>query len=126
MSVLERFVRIRRLRRYAADHYELASASDGETVRARYLAIADHYMALADAEFRSDRFERKNRLVEMQAKRAAAARQERACRPLPAAPEAVKLRIIKGDGSRAAKRRVTLPARSAFMATVGAKVRDRR
>jgi hypothetical protein len=112
MSVLERFVRIRQFRRCAADYYDLASASLGTAVRARYLAIADHYVALADAELRSDRLERKSRLAEMQAIRATAARAERDSPPAPATPEPLKLRIIQGDGPGAAKRRVTLPARS--------------
>src|SRR5579864_5555584 len=98
MSVLERFVRIRRFRRCAADYFDLASASAGAAVRARYLAIADHYIALADAEFRSDRTERKNRLAEMQAVRASGA-DPNISPPPPAASEPVKLRIIQGDGA---------------------------
>ncbi len=121
MSVLERFVRMRQFRRCAADYYDLASGSFGTAVRARYLAIADHYVALADAELRSDRIERKNRLAEMQAMRAAAARAERAPAPL----EPVKLRIIQGDGGGTGKRRITLPARSNLTMTRHVTKRDR-
>jgi hypothetical protein len=66
------------------------------------LAIADHYVALADAELRSDRLERKSRLAEMQAMRAAAAHAERDSRPPPATSEPVKLRIIQGGGQEPA------------------------
>src|SRR5579863_1480743 len=105
MSVLERFVKIRRFRRCAADYFDLASASAGTAVRARYLAIADHYIALADAEFRSDRTERTNRLAEMQAVRANGAAAKHS--PLrAAASEPVKLRIIQGDGAGTGKRRI--------------------
>jgi len=98
---------MRRLRASAADHYDLASGAFSESVRARYLAIADHYTSLAEAEFRSDRLERQRRLLEMQAKRAAAR-----ARTVPhAAPEPVKLRLIQGAGPKAGKRRTTLPAR---------------
>ncbi|MGB7254436.1 MAG: hypothetical protein WBC94_12590 [Xanthobacteraceae bacterium] len=112
MSVLERFVRMRQFRRCAADYYDLALGSFGTAIRARYLAIADHYVALADAELRSDRLERKSRLAEMQAMRAAAAHADRDSRPAPATLEPVKLRIIQGDGPGTGKRRITLPARS--------------
>jgi hypothetical protein len=125
MSVLERFVRMRQFRRCAADYYDLASGSFGTAVRARYLAIADHYVALADAELRSDRLERKSRLAEMQAMRAAAARAERDVRPAPAPLEPVKLRIIQGDGPGAGKRRITLPARSNLAMTRHLTKRDR-
>jgi hypothetical protein len=110
MSVLERFVRIRQFRRCAADYYDLASGSFGTAVRARYLPIADLYVALADAELRSDRLERKSRLAEMQAMRAVT--KEKDLRPVPSTPELFKLRIIQGDGAGTGKRRITLPARS--------------
>lgn len=109
MSVLDRFVRIRRLRAQAADNYALAAESFGDNVRARYLAIADHYAALADAELLSDKRERKWRLAEMQAQRAASRAQtlhERAA----AVPQPRRLRLIRGDAA-AEKRRMTLPAR---------------
>ena len=125
MSVLERFVRMRQFRRCAADYYDLASGSFGTAVRARYLAIADHYVALADAELRSDRLERKSRLAEMQAMRAAAARAVRDSRPAPATPEPVKLRIIQGNGAGTGKRRITLPARSNLAMTRHVTTRER-
>lgn len=106
MSVLDRFVRIRRLRAQAAENYALAAESFGDSVRARYLAIADHYSALAEAELLSDKRERKFRLAEMQAARAAA----RAQKPRePALSPPPKLRLIKG--AAADKRRMSLPAR---------------
>jgi hypothetical protein len=125
MSVLDRFVRIRRLRAQAAENYGLAAASFGDSVRARYLAIADHYTALAEAELLSDKRERKFRLAEMQATRAAAvARKARPSTPAMPQPAAVaaaltararKLRLIKGDGTAAGKHRVILPARSGLV-----------
>jgi hypothetical protein len=69
MSALERFVQARRFRARAAEYFELAADEIGLDVRARYLAIADHYTALADHELRSDRLERKKRLEEMSAAR---------------------------------------------------------
>jgi hypothetical protein len=69
MSALERFVRARRFRARAADYFELAADEVGLDIRARYLAVADHYTALADHELRSDRLERKKRLEEMGAAR---------------------------------------------------------
>ena len=134
MSVLDRFVRIRRFRAQAAENYALAAESFSDSVRARYLAIADHYTALADAELLSDKRERQFRLAEMQAKRAAAlAQKARLPAPAPAAPQpaaiaaaltapARKLRLIKGDRITAGKHRIVLPARSGLVvAGVGAK-----
>jgi hypothetical protein len=99
MSVLERFVRARRFRSSAADYYELAAAAFNLDVRTRYLAIADHYTALAENELRSDRLERKKRLEEMRAereKKAAAARVQRTD-PMPSrASQPIKLRVIEG------------------------------
>jgi hypothetical protein len=69
MSALERFEQARRFRARAAEYFELAADEIGLDVRARYLAIADHYTALADHELRSDRLERKKRLEEMSAAR---------------------------------------------------------
>jgi hypothetical protein len=113
MSALERFVRARRFRARAADYFELAADEVGLDVRARYLAIADHYTALADHELRSDRLERKKRLEEMCAARdkragrdrsaeqdrsAAARLQNTAPTPLRALLP-VKLRVIQGQAS---------------------------
>jgi len=105
---------MRRLRASAAEYYDLAAGAFGESVRARYLAIADHYISLAEAEFRSDRLERQRRLADMQAKRAAA----RAPSVPRGAPEPVKFRIIQGAGAKAGKRRTALPARPNLSATV--------
>ncbi|HEX3936544.1 MAG TPA: hypothetical protein VHX43_03485 [Xanthobacteraceae bacterium] len=114
------------MRAQAAENYDLAAASLGDSVRARYLAIADHYTALAEAELLSDKRERTFRLAEMQAKRAAAlarkAQPSTAAMPQPAAVAAAltaraarKLRLIKGDGTAASKHRVILPARSGLV-----------
>jgi hypothetical protein len=124
MSVLDRFVRIRRLRAQAAENYDLAAESFGDSVRARYLAIADHYTALAEAELLSDKRERKFRLAEMQAKRAAA-RAQRAQAPTPLATPSHKFRLIKGDGAAAEKRRIVLPARSSLALAGFASKRER-
>jgi DNA-binding transcriptional ArsR family regulator len=119
MSVLDRFVRIRRFRALAGENYGLAAESFSESVRARYLAIADHYAALADAELLSDKRERKWRLAEMQAQRVAG-RAQKSQEPVPATPQPAalaaaapvrKLRLIKGDGATADKRRVSMPTR---------------
>lgn len=98
MSDLDRFVRIRRFRDLAAENYALAVEGFSDNVRARYLAIAHHYTALADAELLSDQRERKSRLLEMQAKRVAA-RAQKVPEPAPAVPLLRKLRLIKGDGA---------------------------
>lgn len=135
MSVLDRFVRIRRLRAQAAENYDLAAASVGDSVRARYLAIADHYTALAEAELLSDKRERKFRLAEMQAARAAAltrkAQPSTPAMPQPAAVAAAltarprQLRLIQGEGTAAGKHRVTLPARSGLVVAGVAGKRER-
>ncbi|HUI14095.1 MAG TPA: hypothetical protein VL048_11580 [Xanthobacteraceae bacterium] len=135
MSDLDRFVRIRRFRAQAADNYALAAESFRDSVRARYLAIADHYTALADAELLSDQRERKGRLAEMQAKRAAArARRVPGAAPQPvtaagAAAPAVpvrKLRLIQGDGAAAAdKHRIIVAARPNRMVAGGSARRER-
>ncbi|MGB7037766.1 MAG: hypothetical protein WBD71_19820 [Xanthobacteraceae bacterium] len=111
MSVLDRFVRIRRFRAQAADNYDLAAGAFSDSVRARYLAVADHYTALAEAELLSDKRERQVRLAEMQAKRAAERAQELQ-KLAPVAPQPRKLRLIRGDGITTDKRRITLRARS--------------
>jgi hypothetical protein len=117
MSVLDRFVRIRRLRAQAAENYDLAAASVGDSVRARYLAIADHYTALAEAELLSDKRERKLRLAEMQRKRAAAHAQKAPppTPPMPHVPPPHRFRLIRGDGTAAGRHRVILPARSGLV-----------
>ena len=69
MSALQTFERMREYRQRAANYYRMASHIYSDDVRARYLAIADHFVALAEAEMRADRLERKRRLQEMQANR---------------------------------------------------------
>ena len=69
MSVLEVFVRARQYKERAAEYFELAAQPFSEEVRARYLAIADHYMALAEGELRTDRLIRQKRLEQMRAER---------------------------------------------------------
>ncbi|HEX4040519.1 MAG TPA: hypothetical protein VHY10_02375 [Xanthobacteraceae bacterium] len=134
MSVLDRFVRIRRFRAQAAENYALAAESFGDSVRARYLAIADHYTALAEAELLSDKRERQFRLAEMQAKRTAALAQK-AQLPAPSTPHpaaiaaaltapARKLRLIKGDRTTASRHRIVLPARSGLI-VAGVSKRER-
>jgi hypothetical protein len=78
MSALEVFVRIRQYRYRAAEFFELAAQPFTEEVRARYLAIADHYVALADAELRTDKLVRKKRLEQMRAEREKSRRTENA------------------------------------------------
>jgi hypothetical protein len=121
MSVLDRFVRARRFRTSAAEYYDLAAEALNFDVRKRYLAIADHYIALAETELRADKLERKRRLEEMsaeRAKKAAAARSSSIAQtPIPG-PQPVKLRIIQGEGQRVVgQRRVRLPARSNLIIT---------
>jgi hypothetical protein len=111
MSALERFVRARRFRTRASDYYELAAGASGLDVRGRYLAIADHYTALAETELRSDRLERKKRLEEMRAerdKRAAAARLQSADSAASRAPLPVKLRVIQGQAGDTRKQNQSL------------------
>jgi hypothetical protein len=69
MSTLEVFVRARQYKDRAAEFFDLAAQPFSDEVRARYLAIADHYMALADTEIRNDRLERRKRLEVMRAER---------------------------------------------------------
>ncbi|MGA9894961.1 MAG: hypothetical protein WBE48_18360 [Xanthobacteraceae bacterium] len=71
MSALQTFERMREYRQRAADYYRMASRNYSDDVRARYLAIADHFLALADADMQADRLERKRRLQEMQSNREA-------------------------------------------------------
>jgi len=123
MSVLDRFVRIRRFRAQAAENYDLAAESFSDSVRARYLAIADHYTALADAELLSDKRERKSRLADMQAARAAMRAQK--AQATPAATQPHRFRLIQGDGAAAEKRRVILPPRSKLLRAGFAAKRER-
>jgi hypothetical protein len=69
MSALETFVRIRQFKDRAAEFFDLAAQPFCEEVRVRYLAIADHYVALAEAEMRNDRLTRQLRLERMRALR---------------------------------------------------------
>jgi hypothetical protein len=69
MSALEIFIRVRQYRDRAAEFFELAAQPFSDEVRARYLAIADHYMELADFEIRTDRLARAKRLEQMRAER---------------------------------------------------------
>jgi hypothetical protein len=70
MSALQTFEMIRGYRQRAANYARMADSAYSGDVRFRYSIIADHFTALADAVMRADRFERKKRLEEMQAKRA--------------------------------------------------------
>lgn len=104
MSVLERFVRVRRFRARAAAYSDLASESASDDVRERYLAIADHYNVLAETELRSDRLERKGRLEELRRERQTRAKAPRlkaahreALEVAARAPEPVRLRVIEGQ-----------------------------
>jgi hypothetical protein len=104
MSALEVFVRARRYKDRAAEYYELAAQPFSEEVRARYLAIADHYMALAEGEIRTDRLMRQKRLEQMRAERGKSRRTD----PAPDAglkadhptaqrsQEPPKLRLVEG------------------------------
>src|SRR5579863_8808447 len=101
MSVLGTFVRIRRYRTRAADFQRLAGGSVSLDVRDRYLAIANHYIALANAEVLSDKLQRQERLKELRYQREQAqvtVDQE----ALPRAPVTIKLRVIKSTGRRSA------------------------
>lgn len=69
MSALETFVRARQYKDRAAEFFELAAQPFSEEVRARYLAIADHYTELADAEIRTDKLIRRKRLDLMRTER---------------------------------------------------------
>jgi len=69
MSALEVFVRARQYKDRAAEYLALAAQPFSEEVRARYLAIADHYMALAEGEIRTDRLMRQKRLEQTRAER---------------------------------------------------------
>jgi len=105
MSALEVFVRIRQFKARAAEYFELAAQPESEEVRARYLAIADHYMALAEAELRADRLGRRKRLDRMRKERARSRRADetsdadagpKADDPPSRPPRPAKLRVIEG------------------------------
>jgi hypothetical protein len=132
MSALETFVRIRQYKDRAAEFFGLAAHSFSLEVRARYLAIADHYMALAEAETRADRLTRKQRLEHMRSEReksqrtasipAAALRPEppAAVRMLrPAAPPAVK--SAKRPAQRKSTGAVQMAAQANFTAAKSAR-----
>jgi hypothetical protein len=104
MSALEIFVRARQFKDRAAEYFELAAQPYSEEVRARYLAIADHYMALAEGEIRTDRLIRQKRLDLMRAAREKSRRADATPDvglkanhpPAPRAPEPAKLRLVQG------------------------------
>jgi hypothetical protein len=108
MSALEVFVRVRQFKARAAEYFELAAQPESEEVRARYLAIADHYMALAEGELRADRLARRKRLDQMRAEREKSQRtgvapdrhsaaDAKADAPPPLRPAGpAKLRVIEG------------------------------
>jgi hypothetical protein len=104
MSALEVFVRARQYKDRAAEYFELAAQPFSEEVRARYLAIADHYMALAEGEIRTDRLMRQQRLKQMHADRQKSRRMDvapdprlKADHPLGRpAQEPPKLRLVEG------------------------------
>jgi hypothetical protein len=130
MSALEIFVRIRQYRNRAGEFHQLAARSFSLEVRERYLTIADHYTALADAELRSDRLARKKRLEQMRAERERSERKKRTVtggatidhRADPRSPEPVKLRVTKGAGKGSAQRggRLQMAAQSDFATTKSA------
>ncbi len=124
MSALETFVRARHYKDRAAEFFELAGQPLSEEVRARYLAIADHYMALADAEIRTDQLIRRKRLDLTRSERE---KSQRAAditpnadlkvnrREAPRAPEPAKLRLVK-NGRELTQRRNPGPAQMAAQA----------
>jgi hypothetical protein len=103
MSALEVFVRARQYKDRAAEYYELAAQPFSEEVRARYLAIADHYMALAEGELRTDRLMRQKRLEQMRAAREQSRRTDAASDttsetdhpPVQHAQEPAKLHLVE-------------------------------
>jgi hypothetical protein len=120
MSALETFVRARQYKDRAAEFFDLAGQPFSEEVRARYLAIADHYTALADAEIRTDKLIRRKRLDLMRSEREKSQRADVTpdadlkadLREAPRAPEPAKLRLVK-SGKRLAQRRIPGPAQMA-------------
>ncbi len=71
MSVLDRYVTIRRYRSRAAEFRDLADRSTATTIRDRYLAAAAHYDALAEAEVLSGRIRSAERLEQLREEREA-------------------------------------------------------
>lgn len=69
MSVLDRFVAIRRYRARAAEFRNLAERASLATVRSRYLTIASHYNVLAASEELSDKLRSAERLRELRLQR---------------------------------------------------------
>jgi hypothetical protein len=69
MSVLERFVRIRRYQGLATEYRQLAESTAPASVRDRYLTVADHYSALASLEVRWDKRTRGERLAQLRSER---------------------------------------------------------
>jgi hypothetical protein len=115
LSVLERFVRVRLLRGRAAEYFDMSSGAFRVEVRARYLAIADHYTALAEAELLEDRLERKRRLETMRSdrvRRSVDAQSQHAPQIPTRAQQPVKLRVIQGDGKCESRSLVRLATRS--------------
>ena len=108
MSALEIFVRIRQYKDRAAEFFDLAAQPFSEEVRARYLAVADHYMALADAEIRADRLMRRKRLDHLRSARETSRHLDptpdadaQADPPPPPRPaEPAKLRVVHGAKRR--------------------------
>jgi len=104
MSVLEVFVRARQYKDRAAEYFELAAQPFSEEVRARYLAVADHYMALAEGEIRTDRLMRQKRLEQMRTEREKSRRTDAAPdtelkadhSPARHPQEPAKLRLVQG------------------------------
>jgi hypothetical protein len=101
MSVLERFVRIRSLRACAVEYFEMAFEPCNADVRDRYLRIADYYIALAESELRSDKFDRQEKLKQLRADRAAMISMKDLSAPIEQTPKPVKLRVIQGGGAGA-------------------------
>jgi hypothetical protein len=118
MSVLDTFIRIRGFRDRAAEYYRLAAEPFNLNVRERYLAIADHYAALADGELVADRLARKRRLQDMNAERNrksfTGSVVANPAPPLPRPSEPPKLRVIAG-GAQGSPR---MPRDAASLASV--------
>jgi hypothetical protein len=123
MSALETFVRARQYKDRAAEFFELAAQPFSEEVRARYLAIADHYTELADAEIRTDKLIRRKRLDLMRTEREKPQRADVTpdadlkadLREAPRAPEPAKPRVVK-NGRELTQRRNPGPAQMAAQA----------
>jgi len=111
MSALETFVRIRQYKDRAAEFFELSGQPFSEEVRARYLAIADHYMALADAEWRTDQLVRKQRLDRMRSEREKSQRRSMAPAAIfPVANDTKSFARRRSAGSTQMAAQATFPA----------------